>query len=159
MSEADNELDYVRSRTPAVPVSLCDGRRATLRELSAERAVLMFAVSETCGGCEQIIRSIPAWRAEIPEIDLRVLVTMPPEHTTLASTTEPQSLHDVDRYVSRSFGYAATPTATLLGADGFLAGGPVTGDAAIREFITAIKQELRGAAGPMPLPLHSHDAR
>lgn len=49
---ADEELeDYLRARTPAVPVTLADGTTRTLRELTAEAPLLLLAVSETCGSC------------------------------------------------------------------------------------------------------------
>lgn len=155
--EAADDLDYLRTRTPDVPVTLADGSVATLRELSSERALLLLEVSDSCGGCVEVIRSIPAWREELPEVDVRVLVTMPPGDTSLASTDEPQSLHDSPFHVSRSFGYGMTPTAVLLGADGLLAGGPVVGDAAIREFIAEIDAELHGAPDETS-PVHAHEA-
>lgn len=155
-TDAAPELDYVRSRTPDVPVTLADGSTATLRELSAERAVLLLEVSEACGGCVEVIRSIPTWREDLPEVDVRVLVTAPPAESGLTSTTEPQSLHDAPFHVSRSLGYGMTPTAVLLGADGLLAGGPVIGDAAIREFIAEIDTELHGSTGE-PSPVHAYE--
>ncbi|MGO4599355.1 MauE/DoxX family redox-associated membrane protein [Terrabacter sp. 2RAF25] len=155
--EASDDLDYLRTRTPDVPVTLADGTTATLRELSSERALLLLEVSESCGGCVEVIRSIPEWREELPEVDVRVLVTMPPADTSLTSTDEPQSLHDSRFHVSRSFGYGMTPTAVLLGADGLLAGGPVIGDAAIREFVAEIDAELHGALDDASA-VHAHEA-
>ncbi len=58
---------------------------------------------------------------------MRFLLAYEPEGGRLTERSEPQSLHDPHEYVSGSLGEWPTPTAILLGADGLLAGGPVTG--------------------------------
>lgn len=140
------ELDYLRVRTPAVPVTLADGSSATLRELSASKAMLLVAVSETCGSCAPVIAAVPSWRELLPELDLRLLVGKEPAESTLTSFGEPQSLHDPAQYVRQSLGYWGIPSAMLLGADGMLAGGPVSGEDAIRTFIAEIHEQLRAGA-------------
>ena len=157
-ADGEDELDFLRTRTPDVPVTLADGSTATLRGLSSERALLLLEVSESCGGCVEVIRSVPAWREDLPEIDVRLLLTVPADDSTLASTDEPQSVHDTPFHVSRSFGYGATPTAVLLGADGLLAGGPVTGDAAIRDFVAQVDAELHGSPDESSV-VHAHEPR
>ena len=157
-ADGEDELDFLRTRTPDVPVTLADGSTATLRGLSSERALLLLEVSESCGGCVEVIRSVPAWREDLPEIDVRLLLTVPADDSTLASTDEPQSVHDTPFHVSRSFGYGATPTAVLLGADGLLAGGPVTGDAAIRDFVAQVDAELHGSPDESSA-VHAHEPR
>lgn len=151
--EDEEMLDYLRARTPAVPVTLADGSTATLRDLSASRAVLLFAVSEACGSCVPVIDRIPAWREQFPELDVRVLLANEPGISALTSSEEPQSLHDPQQYVRHSLGYWATPSAVLLGADGMLAGGPVTGEQAITEFVEDIEEQLHAGLDAEPQPV------
>lgn len=139
---ADDELDYIRTRTPAVPVTLADGTVTTLRRLSGATPQLILSVSETCGACTLVIEKIPEWRRRLPEIEIRVLVRTPPGEGSLSSTEEPQSLHDVERYVIESVTEGRVPAAVLLGVDGLLAGGPVTGNQRVAEFVEDVYASL-----------------
>ncbi|MFB7843216.1 MauE/DoxX family redox-associated membrane protein [Microbacterium sp. NPDC056052] len=150
MSAGTDELeDYLRARTPAVPVQLADGTTVTLRDLSRQAPILMLAVSETCGTCTPVIESIDAYRALLPEVSVRFLLQSAPEASRLTSIEEPQTLHDVHRYVGPSIADQwFTPTAVLLGADGMLAGGPVVGVTAIGDFVDDIYESLHGERPP-----------
>jgi len=142
---SDDDLeDYVRTRTPAVPVTLGDGSGVNLRTLSARQPLLLLAVSETCGACTPVIESAPRWRELLPEVSVRLLVRAAPAESTLTSAQEPQTLHDPDDYVRSSIADWPTPTAVLLGIDGLLAGGPVTGEPAIEEFVGDVYESLHG---------------
>lgn len=142
----DAELeDYLRARTPAVPVTLADGSTVTLRQLAETKPVLLLAVSETCGSCTPVIESIDAYRKLLPEVSVRFLLQNAPEDSRLASAEEPQTVHDPLRYVGPSLAdHWFTPTAVLLGADGMLAGGPVAGSSAIAEFVDDVYESLHG---------------
>lgn len=142
LGDVVEEPDYLRARTPAVPVTLADGSTATLRELSSQRALLLLAVSETCGSCVPVIEQIPKWRELLPELAVRVIVGTAPGDSGLTSLEEPLSLHDTQQYARQSLGYWGTPSAVLLGADGMLAGGPVSGEPAISEFIADVYLQL-----------------
>lgn len=138
------ELDYVRSITPAIPVTLADGSTQTLRELSSLRPLLLLAVSATCGSCTSTIESRERWRELLPEIDIRLILSAEPHATPIAETAHPMSLHDPQRLVAPSLGYVQTPSAVLLGLDGLLAGGPVSGADDIREFVADVYESLHG---------------
>ena len=141
--EDGDELDYIRTRTPAVPVMLADGSTFTLRQLSSLRPMLMLAVTETCGSCTPVIESASEWRRMLPEVDIRLLVyTYPGEGLTEHS--EPQSLHDPHGYVRDSIAEWPTPTAVLFGVDGLLAGGPVSGDIGVANFVRDVYESLHG---------------
>ncbi len=137
------EADYVRTRTPAVAVTLADGSTTNLRLLASRRPTLLLAVSETCGSCTAVIEGAPGWRERLPEVDIRFLVTASPQSSTLTATAEPQTLHDTEGLVRESLGPWPTPTALLLGVDGMLAGGPVSGPTDITEFVADIEESLR----------------
>jgi hypothetical protein len=139
-----DDLDYVRTRTPAVPVTLGDGKTVNLRLLSMRRPVLLLAVSETCGSCEAVIARAPHYQKMLPELEVRLLVGAMPAESRLTKTSDPQSLHDPHDYVRGSIAEWATPTAVLLGIDGMLAGGPETGTDAVESFVGDIYESLHG---------------
>jgi Methylamine utilisation protein MauE len=138
----DEPDDYVRAPTPAVPVQLADGSTVTLRQLSASRAQLLLFVSERCSGCLAVIGAVPQWRESVPQIDIRLVVGLAAEVSTVTSTDEPQTVHDVNGWARESFGTPRTPSAILLGVDGHLAGGPVIGREAVPAFVDEIRQQL-----------------
>ncbi|WP_309127672.1 MauE/DoxX family redox-associated membrane protein [Microbacterium sp.] len=146
---ADDLDDYIRTRTPAVPVQLGDGTTVNLRTLSARAPILILAVSETCGSCTPVIESAEHWRTLLPEVSVRLLLRATPEQSTLTSSVEPQTLHDPQGYVRDSIAEWPTPTAVLLGADGLLAGGPVSGHPDIQEFVADIYESLHGVRPPV----------
>jgi hypothetical protein len=146
--DAGEQLDYIRTRTPAVPVTTADGSVHNLRTLTSSRPVMLLAVSPTCAACQSVIAKTGEWRELLPEIDIRFLLRTPPEQSGLIEHEEPQSLHDPEGYVNGSIQDWPTPTAVLLGADGMLAGGPVIGHGAIEQFIGDVYESLHGE----PLP-------
>jgi hypothetical protein len=143
-SDVDGDLEYIRSRTPAVPVMLADGTSVNLRELTLRKPILMLAVSATCGSCTTVIENAPAWRTLLPEVDVRLLFTHAHDSGLMSELSEPQSLHDVDRLVSRSIKEWPTPSAVLFGSDGMLAGGPISGVRDIDSFVDDVYESLHG---------------
>jgi uncharacterized membrane protein YphA (DoxX/SURF4 family) len=141
-------LDYIRTRTPAVPVTQADGTIVNLRALSMKRPILLLAISDICGACEAVIERVPEWRELLPEVDVRMLLVVPPESSRLTELAEPQTLHDLNGYVRDSISEWATPAAILLGADGMLAGGPVVGVSAVFEFVGDVYESLHDARPP-----------
>ncbi|MFT4051805.1 MAG: MauE/DoxX family redox-associated membrane protein [Microbacterium sp.] len=139
---AEQEADYLRTRTPAIPLLRGDGEPVNLRTLTMTRPLLLLAVSETCGACRTVIAQIGQWRARLPEVDVRFLLRTPPGVGLTASAEEPQSLHDVEGNVRKSIQEWSTPTAVLFGADGMLAGGPVSGGPDIAAFIDEVDAAL-----------------
>lgn len=140
----DEDADYLRMRTPALPLQLADGTETTLRALGQQRPFVTLAVREGCGSCHSTLQRVPAWRALLPEVDIRLLIEVAPDQSGLTELTEPQSLHDTRHLVGESLGYGATPTAVLYGMDGLLAGGPVSGADAVAEFIDDVYESLHG---------------
>ena len=139
--------DYLRVRTPAVPVRLADGSTRTLRQLSESRAQLLLFVSEGCSSCVAIIAAVPEWRTAMPQIDIRLVVHAAAPFSHLTSTDEPQTIHDSDAWLRETFGTRAMPSALLLGVDGHLAGGPVSGRDAVPAFVEEIGEALSSPRG------------
>ncbi|MDC5698418.1 hypothetical protein OO014_14255, partial [Intrasporangium calvum] len=71
--DAQDAEDYVRTPTPAVLVTRGDGSEVTLRDLSAGRAQLLLFVSRTCGWCSEVVAQAPAWQADLPQLDVRLV--------------------------------------------------------------------------------------
>lgn len=142
-TEAD-PAEYIRTRTPAVPVMLADGSTVNLRQLAARGPMLLLAVKENCGACLPVIAAVPRWRELLPEVAVRFLLWPAPENSGLTERSEPQSLHDPHFYVQGSIADWSTPAAVLIGADGYLAGGPVSGFADVSAFIGDIYENLHG---------------
>lgn len=140
------EGDYLRVRTPALPVTLGDGTATTLRRLSETRPQLLVYVSEGCGSCVEVIDAVPTWREQLPQLDVRVIVHVDPQSSALTSRDEPLSVHDTEGLVYETFDLR-TPSAVLLGADGLLAGGPVVGSTAVPAFVEDVRAELAAAVG------------
>ncbi|MCS3841778.1 MauE/DoxX family redox-associated membrane protein [Microbacterium sp. AK031] len=136
--------EYIRTRTPAVPVMLADGSTVNLRQLAARGPMLLLAVKENCGACLPVIDAVPRWRELLPEVAVRFLLWPAPENSGLTERSEPQSLHDPYFYVQGSIADWATPAAVLIGADGFLAGGPVSGYDDVSAFVGDIYESLHG---------------
>jgi hypothetical protein len=143
-TDDDGLLDYIRTRTPAIPVTLADGTVVNLRTLAARKPILLLAVSSMCGPCESVVARRAEWRELLPEVDVRLLLTERAVRSRLTERDEPQSLHDAEDYVAESIGYRGTPTAVLLGADGMLAAGPVTGDLGVARLVDDIYESLHG---------------
>lgn len=145
---AAGDVEYVRTRTPAVMISLADGTEVNLRDLAARGPILLLAVSESCAACGPVIARVPSWRTLLPEVSVRLLLQLPARTSALADTSEPQTLHDPWMRVRDSIDDWVTPTAVLVGADGYLAGGPVTGAEAIEDFVGDVYEALHGVRPP-----------
>lgn len=144
--EAPNGEGHIRVRTPAVPITLGDGTTTHLRALAYRRPQLLLAVAETCSSCRPVIERLEIWRNVVPEVDVRLLVTAPPNKSGLTSTQQPLTVHDPNGHVRASISDWLTPSAVLLGVDGMLASDPVSGRSAIEAFIEEIRISLDEAA-------------
>ena len=137
--------DYVRARTPAVPLTLASGEVVDLRSLSmVDKPLMLLALNPGCGSCVLVQERLGRIRQLLPEVSVRMLLTDAPERSAWTETAEPQSVHDQGRYVRGSIKDWNTPTAVLFGMDGLLAGGPVSGGASILEFVDDVYESLHG---------------
>ncbi|SDB86112.1 Methylamine utilisation protein MauE [Raineyella antarctica] len=147
LPEGEDDLEeYVRSEIPDVEMLDPDGHSVNLRGIVAGGAQLLVFLSPGCGSCLGIARDLPRWR----ERDLPITVRPVVHSNWIDSPGTPvwveTALVDQDGAAAAALEVRGTPGAVLLGADGLLAGGPVLGAPAVREFYVEIAEQLEGAA-------------
>ncbi|MCA1169387.1 hypothetical protein LBW78_03090 [Rothia kristinae] len=147
-ASADQEAeDYVRRPTPGMLLRDASGELISLRSLASQGARLLLLVSPGCGSCTITMADAVQWRGNLGPVTLHLMTQAPQESLeaqTDASLHE-EALYDVGGFAYELLGMAGTPTAVLVGADGALAGGPVGGYEAIREFVAQIRDQLAEA--------------
>ncbi|MGO1947175.1 MauE/DoxX family redox-associated membrane protein [Brachybacterium tyrofermentans] len=159
-SEIDDEgelLDYERDAVPAGVLQRPDGSLVTLRVLSAQQAALLVFVSEGCGPCERVLDEVPGWITTLsPFMQVKTVFSKPLEKLRERTLTRvgDHALHDPVFSAREALGSRGAPSAVLLGADGMLAGGPVTGGSDVIAFVQEIQEQLQGAQddGELPIP-------
>lgn len=157
--EIDDEgelLDYERDAVPAGVLQRPDGSLVTLRVLSAQQAALLVFVSEGCGPCERVLDEVPGWITTLsPFMQVKTVFSKPLEKLRERTLTRvgDHALHDPVFSAREALGSRGAPSAVLLGADGMLAGGPVTGGSDVIAFVQEIQEQLQGAQADGELPL------
>ena len=140
------EVDYEREPIPYAVLEDPDSRRSTLRELAQTRARLLVLLSPGCGPCERIGHRLDGWAGQLEgTVSVHAVYPIPlsglPELVHGTATT----LFEPDLNLTRVLGGLGTPSALLLGADGYLAGGPVSGEGAIVEMVDEVLAMLVGS--------------
>src|SRR5690625_1449603 len=154
-AEDEELMDYERDPIPAGVLQRPDGGLVTLRQLTAQQAALLIFVSEGCGPCERVLDRFPGWLAQLsPFMQVKVAFRRPVDG--LRERTEQRvgdhALHDPQFSAREALGAKTAPSAVLLGADGLLAGGPVTGGSGVIEFVDEIQEQLAAAQHEGELP-------
>lgn len=144
--DAEDLEEYLREEIPDVTLTDPDGHPVPLRSLAAGGAQLLLFLSPGCGSCAGIARDLPRWMARELPIGIRVVVSAGAPDMPGAPVWVETAWIDPAGEVGRTLGVGGTPGAVLLGADGLLAGGPVLGSAAVREFYVQIAEQLEEAA-------------
>lgn len=145
-SAGDDELeDYLRQPIPHGLLQGPDDTPMPLHELGRQSAHLLVFVSPGCGACTQVIPKIRGWEESLPPVSVRAVVAAPLDGLgQSAPDLEGIVLHDPRGAVARTFG-VGSPGAVLLGMDGMLAGGPVTGAHAVEQLVSDMRAELEEA--------------
>lgn len=139
----ENELlDYERQPIPYGMVTLPNGQTSTLTELARTQARLIVVLNPGCGPCVRTAEKLDDWAALLTPA-VGVLAVYPDKASSLAAAEHAPELavSEPELNVRRMFA-TGTPGAVLLGADGFLAGGPVTGEDAVTEFVEDVLAAL-----------------
>ena len=142
-------LDYERQAIPYGAVTLPDGRTSTLAELAARQARLLVVLNPSCGPCVRTAERLDDWAARLAPA-VGVLAVYPDELSAAAAGEHARELavSEPELNIRRVFS-VGTPSAILLGADGFLAGGPVAGEDDVAEFVA----EVLAAVAEQPNPV------
>lgn len=133
--------EYVRLPIPYSRVTNAAGHKVTLRQLPARQAQLLVWVSVSCGSCQDVLARVEDWQRAMPEVGVRPVVTTPGALDERLPSLVDQVLVDDEQALS-VFGWYGTPTAVLLGSDGLIAGGPVTGGPAVIELAEEMIEQL-----------------
>ena len=143
-------LDYERQPIPYGVLTMPDGRTAMLHELAATQARLLVALSPGCGPCVRTAERLDAWAAQLAPA-VGVIAVYPDVSSAMAARQHAPELaaSEPDLNLRRLFSISSTPSAVLLGADGYLAGGPVAGEDVVAEFV----EDVLDALGEQPDPV------
>ncbi|KRE43431.1 MauE/DoxX family redox-associated membrane protein [Knoellia sp. Soil729] len=143
VDEGSDADDYVRAVTPHLVLHEPGVGPATLVELSAARAQLLVLVNCYCVSTLELLGRVEAWDARLSVVDVRLVLSVA-VNDGLAPYPR-GTLVDHGGLVWAGLGLTVSPSAVLLGADGFLAGGPVSGSQAVAAFVDDIEETLRQA--------------
>lgn len=152
----DGMLDYERVVIPGAVLQKPDRSLVTLHQLARSRAVLLLFVTEGCGPCVRVLGHSEQWLRdlggvlEIHYVFSRAIEELSPRSTDLSAG---RALYDPYFTARAALGANASPSAVLLGADGMLAGGPVSGGDAVIEFVEEIREQLAEAQETGDLPV------
>lgn len=141
---AEDLGDYLRSPIPFARVTTADGTPSTLRALASSQARLLVFLSPTCGACTQVAGALQGWiEALAPAVAVHPVMRQRKElvESFLGDRLQ-HALFEEEGSASSVFEISGVPAAVLLGADGLVAGGPVTGPNAIEEFVADIRLQL-----------------
>lgn len=141
------ELDYVRRPIPDAVLLDGDGVPKTLNELAAERPQLLVAIDALGSPARAVVEQLPHWQAKLPILDVRLIVRSLPDEGALSPAQERAAQYDHGGLAGRALRLSGPVSAVLLGADGMLAGGPVSGPDEVATFVGDIAAEVADALG------------
>lgn len=124
--------DYARAPIPRGELVTPSGQHLTLGELASDQARLLIFLSPGCGPCHDISMMVQSWSKRLwPIVVHPVLIDTAAARSEYAHLTPWWLFADGADTAAPALGIGATPAAVVLGSDGFLAGGPVAGSAAV----------------------------
>jgi thiol-disulfide isomerase/thioredoxin len=147
-SAEDDLLDYERQTIPYGALTLHDGTSTSIARLAAAQARLLVVLNPGCGPCVRTAEQLDEWAARLAPA-VGVVAIYPDEASARAAGEHAYDLAawEPELNVRRVFSVVA-PAAVLLGADGFLAGGPVDGEDAVAVFV----EDVLGVLAEQPSP-------
>lgn len=143
----EDDDDYIRVPTPELLLHDPEAGPVTLIELSAKRAQLLVFVNCYCASTSEAIADLEGWQDRLAVVDVRIVFSVPILER-LTPVTPPGTLVDHRGLTWRALGLTGSPSAVLLGVDGYLAGGPVDGTADVRTFVGDVADALSEAPTP-----------
>jgi hypothetical protein len=139
------ELPFVPSLIPPALLTDSFGRQHTLQEMVRERAQLLVVVNCHCGTTATALRAWPDYRRRLPQLDVRFVFSGVAPQASVDGTDLTAAWTDHGGVTAHTLGITGSPGAILLGADGMIAGGPVSGNAELDEFVDEIAEALSEA--------------
>lgn len=160
-TEDEDEGEYVARPVPYLVVDGPEGP-GPLWRLSDTAARLLVFWDPTAEATASLPERLPEWRRRLEPVQVHLVTRSEwDQAVAVAPHLAVDLLGDPDGEARRRLGVWEMPGAVLLGTDRLLAGGPVTGIAAIEELVGAAAEELRavreGSASGSPEP-EPHDA-
>lgn len=142
----DDLLDYERQAIPYGALTLPDGTSTSIAQLAAAQARLLLVLNPGCGPCVRTAERLDAWAARLAPA-VGVVAIYPDEASAHAAGEHAPDLAawEPELNVRRVFSVGA-PAAILLGADGYLAGGPVAGEDEVAGFVDEVLGALAESA-------------
>ena len=142
----DANTDYVRTPIPSALLHDPGAGPTTLLELTARRAQLLVFVSCHCVSTGQVSHLIEGWQARLPLLDVHLVFSVPIQREVVKDPLPPGTLVDHAGLTWDALRLQEpSPSAVLLGTDGLLAGGPVSGLQDLRRLVDEIEDSLRDA--------------
>lgn len=143
-------LDYERQPIPYGVLSHLNGRSSTLAEVASTQARFLFFLNTHCGSCLRIAEKLDGWADRLdPAVGVLVVYATEPAAAEQVRHRRELATWEPDLNVQRVLAVSGNPAAVLLGADGLLAGGPVTGEDDIVELVEAVLDEVGAAGAPV----------
>lgn len=145
-TQQEVEADYVRRPIPDVVLLRSDGEPATARALASQQAQLLVGIDCLCTPARQAIDRLSEWQERLPILQVSLVVPFTMGGSELTERQGVIALYDHEGIASRALGLSGNVSAVLLGADGGLAGGPVSGLDEVEAFVSEIEEQIRLAA-------------
>jgi uncharacterized membrane protein YphA (DoxX/SURF4 family) len=141
-------LDYERQATPYGALTLHDGTTTSLVQLATTQARLLVVLNAACGPCVRTAERLDDWAARLAPA-VGVVAIYPDEASARAAGEHASDLSawEPELNVRRVFSVGA-PAAVLLGADGYLAGGPVAGEDDVAAFVEDVLDAITEQPSP-----------
>lgn len=140
--------DYVRQPIPYAVLRTREDAGVTLREMAYSNPVLLLLVSPHCGSCLPVIERARTWQHKHENLRTVIVLSGDPDKPTgLQDEGDFDVMFDPSFEIGRLFA-GGNPTAVLLGADGMLAGGPVSSKGNVLELLDEISEELSAVEQP-----------
>lgn len=144
--EDDGLEEYEREEIPDAVVIRSDHQPFTLKELAGQQAQLLVAVNCRCAPARQAMTSVEDWARRLPVVETRLMPSIKLTEGEVAEVVAESAVYDHRGFAAKALGATGQVAAVLLGADGLLAGGPVTGLDEVEGFVADIEAQI-GPAG------------
>lgn len=147
-AETTSDDDYTREPIPRYALRQGTGEHVpavTLRQLVATGPVLLVRINPGCGPCATIMSQWDDYQVRLGTT-VQMLPVLPAGSAPgqVLGELDPQRyLYDDQLALDALFEVGGTPWAVLLGADGWLAGGPELGVNGIEQMVTEIQEVLQ----------------